>query len=151
VNGSGTFPVILTALGSEEIGNRTREVRAPPREPNGLLARLAGNEKVEINSAHGQGIDQLGTGLVVEGVAPDGVIEALSLPSARAFTVGVQWHAEWLYESHPLSRALFAGAVHGTLEAVTRTRCAERWSKPRRAVALHNCKRTCRDNTSRRR
>jgi putative glutamine amidotransferase len=73
----------------------------------GFLARLAGCEEVVVNSLHSQGIDQPASGLFVEAVAPDGQIEAVSLPEAR-FVVGVQWHPEYKALDNPLSRALFA-------------------------------------------
>jgi putative glutamine amidotransferase len=60
-----------------------------------------------VNSLHGQGIDQPAPSLRVEAVAPDGLIEAVSLPSAR-FVVGVQWHPEYKPLANPISRALFA-------------------------------------------
>jgi gamma-glutamyl-gamma-aminobutyrate hydrolase PuuD len=44
--------------------------------------------------------------LRVEAIAPDGQIEAVSLPEAR-FVVGVQWHPEYKVLENPLSRALF--------------------------------------------
>lgn len=75
--------------------------------PGGLLARLAGATEVMVNSLHGQGIDRLGEGLVVEAVAPDGVVEAVRVSGAETFAVGVQWHPEALYETDPLSRRLF--------------------------------------------
>jgi putative glutamine amidotransferase len=45
----------------------------------------------------------------VEAVASDGLIEAVSMPSARAFLLGVQWHPEWDVARDSLSRAIFAG------------------------------------------
>jgi len=75
--------------------------------PGGVLDTLSEEKRVMVNSLHGQGIDEVGPGLKVEAVAPDGVIEAISLLGAKTFTVGVQWHAEWKPEEHPLSRRLF--------------------------------------------
>ena len=75
--------------------------------PGGLLADLASRTDVTVNSLHGQGIDRLADGLVVEATAPDGLIEAVRLEGASSFTLGVQWHAEWGFEEHSLSRALF--------------------------------------------
>jgi putative glutamine amidotransferase len=60
-----------------------------------------------VNSAHGQGIDRLAPGMVVEALSPDGLVEAIRLANAKAFTVGVQWHAEWRFDEHPISSALF--------------------------------------------
>jgi putative glutamine amidotransferase len=75
--------------------------------PNSLLAELAGESEVMVNSLHGQGIDKPADGLAVEAMSPDGVIEAIRLPTAKRFTVGVQWHAEWGFENHTLSRRLY--------------------------------------------
>ena len=60
-----------------------------------------------MNSLHGQGVNRLGAGLAVEGVAPDGLIEAFSAPSAAGFALAVQWHPEWQAESNPVSLKLF--------------------------------------------
>jgi putative glutamine amidotransferase len=75
--------------------------------PDGFFAALAGTTEIMVNSLHGQGIDQPAPGLRVEAMAPDGLVEAVSLPSAR-FVVGVQWHPEYKPLSNPVSRALFA-------------------------------------------
>src|SRR5258707_913589 len=57
-----------------------------------------------------------GRELLMEAVAPDGQIEAVSLPGAR-FVVGVQWHPEYKPLENPFSRALFGAfsqACHAT-------------------------------------
>jgi putative glutamine amidotransferase len=74
----------------------------------GLLAGLSDTGSALVNSLHGQGIDRLADDLRVEAVAADGLIEAVSLPSARAFTVAVQWHPEWYQYNTPFCRALLA-------------------------------------------
>ncbi|HUO96385.1 MAG TPA: gamma-glutamyl-gamma-aminobutyrate hydrolase family protein [Steroidobacteraceae bacterium] len=74
----------------------------------GLLARIAGREQIRVNSLHSQGIDRLGNGLAVEGRAPDGVIEAVSVENAPGFAVAVQWHPEWQVLKNDFSKALFA-------------------------------------------
>jgi putative glutamine amidotransferase len=75
--------------------------------PGGLLAGLAGSPEVMVNSLHSQGIDLPGPQLRIEAVAPDGQIEAVSLPIAR-FVVGVQWHPEYKALENLLSAALFS-------------------------------------------
>lgn len=60
-----------------------------------------------VNSLHTQAIRTLGTGLAVEAISPDGVIEAVRATNATNFAVGIQWHPEWKVEEHPFSRALF--------------------------------------------
>jgi putative glutamine amidotransferase len=72
----------------------------------GLLASFAGTSEVMVNSLHSQGIDHLAPGLFVEAIAPDGQIEAVSLPKAR-FVLGVQWHPEYKVLENPLSQAIF--------------------------------------------
>jgi len=73
----------------------------------GLFAMLAGSEEIMVNSLHSQGIDCPAPGLRVEAVAPDGLIEGVSVPQAR-FVVGVQWHPEYKVLENPISTALFA-------------------------------------------
>ena len=93
--------------------NVTREERYAPRHPlalapDGYLAGLIESCEATVNTLHGQGVDRPAGGLEIEALAPDGVIEAVRLPTAKSFTVGVQWHAEWALEETPLSQKLFA-------------------------------------------
>jgi putative glutamine amidotransferase len=75
----------------------------------GVFARiLPGLEKFQVNSLHSQGIDRLATPLRVEAKAPDGVIEAVSMPAAPSYVLGVQWHPEWKFSADPVSRAIFS-------------------------------------------
>jgi putative glutamine amidotransferase len=77
--------------------------------PDGLLARLSGLSEAVVNSLHHQGVDRLAPGLLAEAMAPDGQIEAVSMPQAKAFLLGVQWHPEWRWAAEPLSRSIFRG------------------------------------------
>jgi len=74
----------------------------------GLFQSLTGCDEMMVNSLHGQGVDRLGEGLVVEATSPDGVIDGLRFHDDTQFIVGVQWHAEWQPEKHALSGALYA-------------------------------------------
>jgi putative glutamine amidotransferase len=62
-------------------------------EAGSLAARVVGAETTEVKSAHHQGVEELGEGVVVTGHADDGVVEAIELPD-RSFAVGVLWHPE---------------------------------------------------------
>ncbi len=73
----------------------------------GALARIVGASEVMVNSLHGQAIDRPGEGLVVEALAEDGTIEAVSLPTAKGFVLGLQWHPEWRWAEQPASVAIF--------------------------------------------
>lgn len=77
-------------------------------EPSGLLQPLAGRNSVRVNSLHGQGIDRLGTGLVVEATAPDTTIEAIRPAIASRFALGVQWHPEWKFWEDSFSAAILS-------------------------------------------
>ena len=77
--------------------------------PDGVLAKLSGLSRTKVNSLHHQGVDRLAPMLTVEAIASDGLIEAVSLPGAKAFLLGVQWHPEWDVARDSLSRAIFAG------------------------------------------
>ncbi len=77
-------------------------------EPGGVLRGFAGQDRIQVNSLHSQGIDRLGSGLAVEARAPDGLIEAFRVEQSKAFALAVQWHPEWKPMSNPFSRALFA-------------------------------------------
>lgn len=75
---------------------------------DGPFHRLMGAEEVMTNTLHGQGINQPGKGVVVDGTAPDGTPEAIYVADAPGFTLSVQWHPEWNAASDPVSRPLFA-------------------------------------------
>ena len=89
--------------------------------PGGLFESLAGQDELMVNSLHGQGVDRLGKGLIVEAMSPDGVVEGVRYDDAAQFIVGVQWHAEWQPEEHALS-----GALYTAFGAAARARAARR-------------------------
>jgi putative glutamine amidotransferase len=92
-------------------GQGTIETRYGPKHPitvTGSLARIVGATTIQVNSLHGQAIDRLGQGLMVEARAPDGTIEAVVMPSAPGWVLGVQWHPEWAFAVNPHSVAIFA-------------------------------------------
>lgn len=76
-------------------------------EPDGQFERLGLPRSFMVNSLHSQGIDRLADGLRVEAVAPDGLIEAVSMEDAPGFVLGVQWHPEWRFADNPVSLRLF--------------------------------------------
>jgi putative glutamine amidotransferase len=80
--------------------------------PGGWLHRLAGTTEIAVNSLHNQGINKLAPGLVAEGIAPDGLVEAVRVAASEAgaaigYAVGVQWHPEYDWRTDALSRAIF--------------------------------------------
>jgi putative glutamine amidotransferase len=100
--------------GNGEVVNHEIELLAGSR-----LAKLLGANRIEVNSFHHQGIDELGEGLRIVGHAPDGMPEAIE-GIANGFTFGVQWHAEALAERRD-QLALFEGLVRAGAERAQRS------------------------------
>lgn len=91
-------------------GPGTLEEKYAPRHLvhlSGQLALIIGSAKILVNSLHGQAIDAVAPGLVVEALAPDNTIEAVRVQHACGFAMGVQWHPEWRYADDTASLALF--------------------------------------------
>jgi putative glutamine amidotransferase len=74
--------------------------------PGGLLENILGTGNVQVNSVHGQGARDLAPGARVEAVAPDGLVEAFSLPASPGFNLCLQWHPEWRAADNPVSMKL---------------------------------------------
>lgn len=72
-----------------------------------VCSGIFGSSQVVVNSLHGQGIKEAGPRVVIEGHAPDGTPEAMSISGAPGFAVAVQWHPEWNAENNAVSRCLF--------------------------------------------
>ena len=73
----------------------------------GMLHGIVGADEIPVNSLHGQGVNEMAPGLVVEAVAEDGLVEAFSVGAAPGFTLAVQWHPEWRITHNPYSMKMF--------------------------------------------
>ncbi len=60
-----------------------------------MLAKLVGASTIAVNSLHHQGVKTLGKRLIASAFAPDGLVEAIEMPS-HPFALGVEWHPEEL-------------------------------------------------------
>jgi len=74
-------------------------------------AREALGPGVTASCYHHQRIDRLGAGLRVVGSAEDGTIEAVELPAAAGWFLGVQWHPEDTAASDPAQQRAFDALV----------------------------------------
>ncbi len=88
------------------------DARYAPRHPisvtvDGLLHKLLGKNETMVNTIHRQGIRALAPGLIAEAVAPDGIIECVSVRNAKSFALGTQWHPEYKASNNPDSVKLF--------------------------------------------
>jgi putative glutamine amidotransferase len=87
----------------DEVPNALPHEQPNPRDQAGhdvtvkdgtLLRRIVGVERLAVNSAHHQAAKDEPNGVVVNAMAPDGVIEGIEAPGRR-FCLGVQWHPEF--------------------------------------------------------
>lgn len=74
--------------------------------PGGKLAQIFNSDTIKVNSLHSQGIKTVGSGLTVEAVAEDGLVEGISI-DGMSFGIAVQWHPEWDVMNNPLQKLLF--------------------------------------------
>jgi len=102
-----------------EVPGAARHEQPPPRDlpshdveivAGSLLARLAGRQRLAVNSTHHQAVRDAGAGVLVAARAPDGVVEAIELPDLP-FALGVQWHPERALRHDERHLALFRGLV----------------------------------------
>lgn len=63
-----------------------------------LLHQIVKTENLAVNSVHHQAVKDPGRGVVINAIAPDGVIEGLEAPAYR-FCLGLQWHPEFIVTS----------------------------------------------------
>lgn len=82
------------ALAHEQPNPRTEPGHVVRLAEGTLLRRITGMAELPVNSAHHQAVKDLAPGLVVDAVAPDGVVEGIEDPQRR-FLIGVQWHPEY--------------------------------------------------------
>lgn len=59
-----------------------------------LLHKIVKTDELQVNSAHHQAAKDAPLGVIINAIAPDGVIEGIEAPGQR-FCLGVQWHPEY--------------------------------------------------------
>jgi putative glutamine amidotransferase len=76
--------------------DKTHEVEL---EQGSLLYDITKEQQGLVNTAHHQGVGELGKGLKVTSRAPDGVVEGIEWenPAGKGFLLGVQWHPERMF------------------------------------------------------
>ncbi len=90
-------------------------------DKNSQLYKIVRQEKGIINSAHHQGADMPGFGLVATALSPDGIIEAMERKESegRSYLMLVQWHPERMPDQQsPFSKNIkksFLDAVQNTI------------------------------------
>lgn len=74
------------------------------------LHAIVGGGEVMVNSYHHQAVKDVAPGFVISAAASDGIVEGIE-STAHTFAIGVQWHAELLFDGHDFNMALFRGHV----------------------------------------
>jgi putative glutamine amidotransferase len=101
----------------DEVPGAVPHRQANPRDEPGhgvrivagtILHRIAGTERLAVNSAHHQAVKEPGPGIVVDAYAEDGIVEGIEDPRRR-FCLGVQWHPE--FEINEADRRIFRAFV----------------------------------------
>jgi putative glutamine amidotransferase len=91
----------------------TQTVHGVTATPGSRLRAATGVDALACSSHHHQGLDRVGTGLIVTGRSDDGLVEAIELvvedKEHDGWMVGVQWHPEDTAEADPAQRGLFDG------------------------------------------
>ncbi|MGI9609117.1 MAG: gamma-glutamyl-gamma-aminobutyrate hydrolase family protein [Acidimicrobiia bacterium] len=100
----GVHDLIRSSTDPEELNQRRHAIHL---EDQSLLATVYEASELKVNTLHHQGIDRLAEDLIVEGRAPDGLIEAARCDGSW-WAVGVQWHPERMEskDHNPLFSAL---------------------------------------------
>lgn len=82
------------ALAHEQPNPRDEPGHTVAVKPDTLLHRIVGRDSLEVNSAHHQAAKGEPEGVMINAVAPDGVIEGIEAIN-KSFCLGVQWHPEY--------------------------------------------------------
>jgi len=96
---------------------KTRRDHAVAIAPGTRLAAIAGPGDPGVNSRHHQAIEDVGRGLSITAVAPDGLAEAIEAPD-EPWLLGVQWHPENLLGDR-FSERLFAEFLRAARERLS--------------------------------
>jgi putative glutamine amidotransferase len=117
---------------SDQLPNALEHAYFPPDNPTdhlahpvkikagSQLAQILGTTEVEVNSLHHQGIQNLASEASPLAWAPDGLVEAIHVPS-NPFGIAVQWHPEWLPDDK-YSQALFTSLIETARQHHSRRR-----------------------------
>ncbi|MBI1996827.1 MAG: gamma-glutamyl-gamma-aminobutyrate hydrolase family protein [Deltaproteobacteria bacterium] len=71
------------------------------------LEQILRRRSLEVNTTHHQAVKEIGTGLVVNATAEDGLIEGIE-SLRHSFVLGVQWHPEVLAPRNVAQRRIFS-------------------------------------------
>lgn len=85
---------IPNALEHEQTNPRTEPGHSITIHEGTLLHKVVNTTAMEVNSSHHQAVGKTGEDVIVNAVAPDGVIEGIEY-TKHPFCLGVEWHPEY--------------------------------------------------------
>jgi len=71
-----------------------------------IIRRIYGKDTISVNSFHHQAVKGVANGFAATSESPDGIIESIEHRNHK-FAVGVQWHAELMWQKDRLHLRLF--------------------------------------------
>ncbi len=114
----------------ETVDEQYRERHAVTCVAGGELERITRIRRFPASSLHSQGIKRLGTQLVVEAHADDGLVEAFRWHDASLFAWAFQFHPEWGWRWHPCYGRIMARYVEACREQFARRTAAQQLPVP---------------------
>jgi len=72
---------------------RTEPAHEVSIEKDTMLYAIIGEDKIMVNSNHHQAVKEVGKNVVINAIAPDGVIEGIEYTD-HPFCIGLEWHPE---------------------------------------------------------
>lgn len=82
------------ALAHEQPNPRDEPGHSVAVTKGSLLHKIVKLDELQVNSAHHQAAKDAPMGVIINAIAPDGVIEGIEAPGQK-FCLGVQWHPEY--------------------------------------------------------
>jgi putative glutamine amidotransferase len=79
-------------------------------EPGTLLHKITGQEKLQVNSRHHQGVREPAPSLRACARASDGVVEGIEAADRR-FVMGIQWHPDGLWSTDSAAKRILTAFI----------------------------------------
>ena len=108
--GGTLVPDMAERFGDTGPGNHRHHVHLVGVAAGSRLHEIVG-DTIDVSCYHHQCIDRLGRGMVAVATSEDGVIEAVDMPDAAGWFVGLQWHPEDSADVNPAQAAIFEAFV----------------------------------------
>ncbi len=104
---------IAGAKPHEQKHDRTQPQHPIEVKDHSVLAECVGGKgQLMVNSTHHQAVKLVGPGLIASAISPDGVVEAVEMPTKEQFVLGVQWHPELMLDTVPPNLGIYRTFVH---------------------------------------